>query len=181
MLTRLVYTLILLSAPAGAKTKISDETMELKLKGFNQMREALAGTLIGVDRAAINEETFKRVCMPVGLEFKTWGKANEFTVKQVSEKNRNSAAAPTPIEAKVLEKFKLDKNLNFEKAVNTVGSVTATTYYYRIPVAKACLACHGSKRSLPDFITKKYPHDKAFGFKEGDLRGLYSVTVPHEP
>ncbi len=71
------------------------------------------------------------------------------------------------------EDHKRDKSLQLDKVVSKDKGSASTTFYYRIPVVEACLGCHGSQNSMPDFIIKKYPSDKAFGFKAGDLRGLY--------
>jgi hypothetical protein len=35
-----------------------------------------------------------------------------------------------------------------------------------------------SKR--PEFIKQHYPLDRAFGFRAGELRGLYSVFIPDD-
>ena len=51
----------------------------------------------------------------------------------------------------------------------------------RIDVQPSCLACHGSKDSRPGFVKDKYPADKAFNFKPGDLRGMYAVFIPEVP
>ena len=53
-------------------------------------------------------------------------------------------------------------------------------YVRPIFVEPACLACHGEKDKRPDFIVKKYPKDKAFDFKVGDLRGIISVMIPDD-
>ena len=45
-------------------------------------------------------------------------------------------------------------------------------------VEDACLACHGSKDKRPFFIVDKYPEDRAFDFKTGDLRGMVEVLFP---
>jgi hypothetical protein len=45
-------------------------------------------------------------------------------------------------------------------------------------VEDACLACHGSEDTRPDFVKQGYPDDKAFDFEVGDLRGVYSGFVP---
>jgi hypothetical protein len=50
--------------------------------------------------------------------------------------------------------------------------------YRRIDVQSSCLACHGSKDSRPAFVKEKYPADKAFNFKPGDLRGMDAVLIP---
>jgi hypothetical protein len=46
-----------------------------------------------------------------------------------------------------------------------------------IPVQKACLTCHGDniKPEVAEKLDSLYPADQARGFKEGDLRGAFSV------
>ena len=48
----------------------------------------------------------------------------------------------------------------------------------RITVQPSCLACHGPKDERPAFVKKDYPEDRAYGFEDGDLRGIYAVFVP---
>lgn len=44
-----------------------------------------------------------------------------------------------------------------------------------------CLNCHGKKEKLSPAVLKvlkvKYPEDKAFGYRNGDLRGAFSVII----
>jgi hypothetical protein len=47
-----------------------------------------------------------------------------------------------------------------------------------ITVQPSCLACHGPKDERPAFVKKDYPEDRAYGFEDGDLRGIYAVFVP---
>ncbi len=51
-------------------------------------------------------------------------------------------------------------------------------YLYARPirVEKYCLQCHGNKEDAPETIRLKY--DEAFGYQEGDLRGILSIKVP---
>jgi hypothetical protein len=53
-------------------------------------------------------------------------------------------------------------------------------YVEPIVVQKSCLMCHGRDiaPALGGRITKEYPEDRATGFAEGDLRGLFWVTMP---
>lgn len=64
-------------------------------------------------------------------------------------------------------------------AVNADGSLGVTL---PIKLAANCLACHGSPEQIAPGVAKalaeKYPHDRATGFKEGDLRGWFWVEVP---
>jgi hypothetical protein len=49
-----------------------------------------------------------------------------------------------------------------------------------IPTAAQCLNCHGESIS-PEVDAKLkalYPNDQARGFKEGDLRGAFTLAKP---
>jgi hypothetical protein len=54
-------------------------------------------------------------------------------------------------------------------------------YLRRITVESSCLACHSARASRPAFVVGNYPKDRAFEFRAGDLRGLYSVFIPSKP
>jgi hypothetical protein len=51
-----------------------------------------------------------------------------------------------------------------------------------IHLKEQCVTCHGPAESIADDVREKllelYPHDRAVGFKEGDLRGWFWVEVP---
>jgi hypothetical protein len=54
-----------------------------------------------------------------------------------------------------------------------------------IPMGLICTNCHGPAESLGADVCRAlqqgYPHDKAVGFKEGDLRGWMWAEVPRQP
>ncbi len=58
-------------------------------------------------------------------------------------------------------------------------------YMKAIPVKGQCLTCHGSTDDIPgtvrDMLASHYPHDRATGYKAGDLRGAISVKMPLPP
>lgn len=47
-----------------------------------------------------------------------------------------------------------------------------------IGTAEACLGCHGEKikPELVELIDRHYPQDQARGFREGDLRGAFTLS-----
>jgi len=53
-------------------------------------------------------------------------------------------------------------------------------YMKAIPTASACLVCHGENIDPEVDIKLKelYPNDKARGFREGDLRGAFTIAKP---
>ena len=53
-------------------------------------------------------------------------------------------------------------------------------YMKPIPTAKVCLGCHGDSLSaeLAAKLDELYPDDQARGFKEGDIRGAFTISKP---
>ncbi len=55
-------------------------------------------------------------------------------------------------------------------------------YMKAIGVKKGCLQCHGSASDISNEVKtqlkERYPHDRAVGYKEGDLRGAVSIKQP---
>ena len=146
------------------------EKVTSEIESVNNMRESLVSGVQG----EVKVETFKAVCQPVGMRLKKFAKENSYKIRQVSHKYRNPKHIPNPEEEKILKSMVEDKELLSLWKMSSNGF----HYYRRIEVKTACLNCHGNKNKRPDFVKKKYPEDKAFGFKAGDLRGIYSIFVP---
>lgn len=143
------------------------------------MRSALAGEFIRPGAEA-TEETFRKVCGAVGKKVKEIEKAEGVVIRHAAVKFRNQANAATPAEAALIERFEKDGAL---KAVDDLDTVDGKKYFRvtrPIRVESACLACHGEKDSRPAFVKEKYPEDRAYGFRKGDLRGVISVLIPLE-
>ena len=55
-------------------------------------------------------------------------------------------------------------------------------YMKAIGTAQKCVACHGSGEQIAEpvrnTLESMYPHDKAVGYKPGDLRGAVSIKQP---
>lgn len=140
------------------------------------MRSALAKEFVkpGME---ITEDTFKNVCGAVAKRVKEMTEKQGLTIRHSALKYRNPKNAPTPEEAeligKVMNGFTPAALSAVEKDGKRVFKFTKAIY-----VEEACLACHGDKDKRPKFIKEKYPEDKAFGFKAGDLRGIITVTAP---
>ncbi|MEY4588697.1 MAG: hypothetical protein RL497_773 [Pseudomonadota bacterium] len=44
-----------------------------------------------------------------------------------------------------------------------------------------CVKCHGDVANAPEDVIKRYGTQHGFGFKEGDLAGIISVSIPTQP
>ena len=106
------------------------------------------------------------------------------SVKRVSTKYRNPANKPTADEAKVLEQIQSDVDTNKTVPKMIVKEVSKNSYKVYKPIFMSkgiCLSCHGDAQTRnPEaykLIKAKYPNDKAIGYKKGDFRGAFVVTI----
>ena len=103
-------------------------------------------------------------------------------IKRVSDNNRNPVNSPTSEElayiqqAKIqlLEEGKIDPVMQ-EKDGRMLG-------YYPIITNQMCLQCHGKKgidinSETQELLDKLYPLDKATGYDENQLRGIWVVEM----
>lgn len=148
---------------------------ETAIHDLNAMRESLAKT---IDPETVDRETFARVCKPVGKKAQSIAQSHDWTVQQLARKYRNPAHQPDAEADSISAQF-VHNPEQTEAWLRTVRDETpGWRYFRRITVESSCLACHGAKEERPHFVKEQYPEDRAYGFEEGDLRGLYAVFVP---
>ena len=103
------------------------------------------------------------------------------SIKRVTLKPRNPANEATGDEKAVLQALEL-LNKNHVRLPKHLIEKTDDGYKYYKPLRigkKVCLKCHGTNvdPKLKAEIAKRYPTDKATGYKMGDLRGAIVVTI----
>ncbi len=166
-----------LAQPDPAQLAKAVESVEY----LDQLRRGLAASLAGSPPAAVDAETFKQVCRPVAVQAQALAQENGWQVKQIAQKYRNPEHAPDNLHATMaLARFQRDPELIGFWDREVLDGQRGIRYYRRINVEASCLACHGPKDSRPAFIVSKYPQDRAYDFKVGDLRGMYAVFIPQE-
>lgn len=109
-----------------------------------------------------------------------------YSIKRTTFKFRNPVNAPDIHEEQALRYFEeaIKNKKNPPYYIQTVyeNGEKVYRYYKPLKVEAVCLTCHGDKnnmdKSLVEKINKLYPHDKAFGYSEGDFRGVVRVSIP---
>ncbi len=103
-------------------------------------------------------------------------------IKRTSLKLRNEKDKPDQDELAVLSEFSkmVSDSIKPKPQVKQLAS-GEIRFYAPIMIEKVCLNCHGKigenvKPQNYDVIKKHYPNDEAINYKEGDLRGIWSVT-----
>lgn len=108
------------------------------------------------------------------------GGLTEWTVSRTSLKLRSPENAPEGWVELVMKDFEQRKATG-ELAKTIAHTEVRDGKFYlvkAIPTKAGCLACHGS--SIADDVKEKlaelYPNDKAIGFNEGDIRGVFVAS-----
>ena len=116
------------------------------------------------------------------------GNAHNVVIKRTSNKLRNEKNAPDADETAVIENYlrlQEDPNRPMEPIVMKDGE-GFVHFYAPIKLKKACLKCHGIPEkevleTILKILKEKYPHDKATGFREGELRGIWDIKFLDKP
>ena len=178
-------SLFLLFLLFSCKPAVSEKDIEIITEKGKEISKStgkkLAGTLM---------EKIKSGGIPQAIDFcntaaipLTDKVADSFNVaiKRASLKNRNPLNKPSDKEAAILKKYEADlmNGVTLKPVVETENG--NAQYYGPIIIESKCLICHGTidqelSRPIDSLIKAKYPEDLATGYKEGDLRGIWSIS-----
>jgi len=155
------------------RENVSDFMVQLKSILIKQMKSE--GTLSAI---AVCADTAQVLTNNFGLKKGVY-------IKRVSFKNRNKHSAPDEFEARILIEFEqIHKEGKLTSGTEHFEIIIENDYQYLrymkpIKIGTACLKCHGNEEKISTevkgLITKRYPDDKALGYKNGDLRGAVSI------
>lgn len=170
---------LLACAPAGADdTRVAESRALVQAFGARLKGELKKGLEQGGPVAAV--EICKDVAPQIASELSRQSGAR---VMRVSRRYRNPGNAPADWQVRVLEDFEsraaaAEKPARLEYFVT--GQDGRDRYMSAIRVDGVCLACHGETlaQTLQERIDAEYPHDKATGYRSGDVRGAFSVSWP---
>jgi len=107
-------------------------------------------------------------------------------VSRISVRFRNPLGAPQAWQNEVLRGFAA----SMPTSAATDGSslpesfeldgVGGARYMKAIAIGPLCLSCHGDflSESVAEQLSANYPHDRATGYRLGELRGAFSVVWP---
>lgn len=149
-----------------------------------------AGELKGELTAAMSESGpagAVRVCRDIAPEIAArLSRQSGANVGRTSLRFRNPQNVPEPWQYPVLVRFEqagagADPERLEQYEVEPAPDVAAR-YMKAIPVEPACLACHGKPAgAVREALARAYPHDRATGYAEGDIRGAFYVVWPDPP
>ena len=104
-------------------------------------------------------------------------------IQRISFKNRNTKNTPiVSSDSAILNYYALQQKLGTIGRDTVITGIQQTLYYKPIVLGMpACLKCHGLPgkdidANTLELLQKKYPEDKAIGYKLGDLRGAWKIS-----
>lgn len=111
------------------------------------------------------------------------GKKSGYPISRRSLKFRNPDNKPNQMETQVLKMYSRAAEQKKELKPTLLEHDNGQLYYFQpISVQPLCLNCHGEigkdiNEATFNAIRARYPKDKAFNFKTGDLRGMWVVLL----
>jgi hypothetical protein len=182
-LTILILTLTLFTACSESLSKKDIEQYTIKGKDIAMAtQKKLGGTLVekmkdGGVKDAVPFCNSKAIPLTKEMSEKF-----NVTIKRTSHRLRNLDNKPTDREVLIIEDYsnQLKKRKSLEPVVE-LDKDGKPHFYAPIIIQKKCLACHGEigvdvTKKSDSIIESYYPKDLATGFKEKELRGIWSIT-----
>jgi hypothetical protein len=103
-------------------------------------------------------------------------------IARTSTRIRNPANVPEPWQTEVLADFVQAVERQPAAELEYFAREAAGTVRYMRPILAGgvCLVCHGAAISdeVEAALAEHYPHDRATGYAEGDVRGAFVVVWP---
>jgi hypothetical protein len=175
--TALIFLTTTLALAGDSALEQKKEDAARAANEISHLRSERAREVIGTG-VEITPVLFKEVCGSVKKRVMAIAKEKGFKIRHAAAKFRNPKNAATAEELSIIKAFMKKDAPRSISALNTIEGQEHYRYSAPIYVEKPCLSCHGDKGKRPAFIVKKYSGDKAYDFKEGDLRGIISVSFP---
>jgi hypothetical protein len=106
--------------------------------------------------------------------------AHQVSIKRVSNKNRNPRNKADKMEEFLIKGFGIDLSEGNDLSPKVVLKDDSVIFYKPIITQGLCLNCHGTPGkeitfSNDSLIQSLYPRDKAVGYQENQLRGLWRI------
>lgn len=107
-------------------------------------------------------------------------RAHQVSIKRVSNKNRNPHNKADSMEEFLIKGFGIELSEGKELIPKLVLKDDSVIYYKPIVTQALCLNCHGVPGkeitfSNDSLIQSLYPRDKAIGYQNNQLRGLWRI------
>ncbi len=163
-----------------AVSKIDPSYQQIGLNMAFTTKSQLGKNLMGVMKEKGVVEALQFCNIKANILTDSMATVHNAKIKRVSDKTRNPKNKANETELKKFETFKnmLSNNEDIKPIIETVND--SIYFYYPIITNEMCLKCHGTPNKEIDQATllslkDLYPTDKAVGYSENQVRGIWSI------
>ena len=179
-----VLLILMIIVSAGCSQQ---NTSKVNLAAYSAMGDSLIAKTFDTLRNSLLREAGQKgfdgavaYCNTNALGLTNTYADNKVHISRTSNKVRNGNNAPDTMEQKILSKY-LTLIEGKQKPTPVIEQDASGNIHYFKPIMlqSMCLNCHGTKEQIQpktwEMIQSKYPSDLAYGYKEGDFRGIWHV------
>jgi hypothetical protein len=173
-----VAAVVALSSCSGGQKKVTEDEIALAKSTLQPYKRRLQvalkdGVREGTDYAIL-------ACSQAAPMFTKEHSTGGVQVGRTSHKLRNPKNAPKPWMESLLASYVENPADKTPRAVPLPDDRFG--YVEPIYVQPLCTACHGDdlEGELAERLNKLYPNDQGKGFKDGDFRGLFWITMDRQ-
>lgn len=104
-----------------------------------------------------------------------------WSIRRLSMRQRNPNNYPVSTDAAFYQQLTADSSLTYLATWKSEFQRRTYNYYKPIYMQSMCKSCHGKTEEMDPAVVaqlaKLYPDDRAVGFEDGDLRGIFAVVA----
>ncbi len=156
-----------------------EEKTALGMEYANTTRQLLGQNLMGAiqQEGVMHALEFCNIeAMPLTAKME---KEHHAQIKRVSDRPRNPNNSANEEETTYIAHFQKQLDAGQEPTPIVLPEGNKTRFYFPITTNSMCLQCHGSpERIAPEVLERidwLYPEDKATGYNENEVRGIFSI------
>jgi len=173
----------------GEESTLTDEQVDHYTEQGKTIAEASFKALSSQLKTAIQSGGVKQavaLCNAVALPLTdSLSFQHGAVIKRTSLQLRNPKNAPDSMEVKMLKIYKQMSRMRNPVLVPKILEKNETEIQFFAPIIiknETCLKCHGVLGDTMNeedsaFIKQHYPNDEATGYKMGQVRGMWSITL----
>ena len=153
----------------------ADKGMEIALETKKLLGQNLMGTI--QKEGTVHALDFCNVeAIPLTASM---AKKYNASVQRISDKPRNPTNAANAEETALIDLFSHQISAGKDPQPVLMPQNGKTRFYYPIVTNTMCLQCHGKPENIEpqvkEKILKLYPQDKAVGYSENEVRGIWKI------
>lgn len=123
------------------------------------------------------------VCHTLAPQIAAGYSSEGVSIARVTDRPRNAANVARPTQSAILKQL-ADTGEGYRPSIaewSDDDSGKVYQFYKPIRIMELCTRCHGDRAAfgpeLAEILKEKYPDDKAVGYRPGELRGMFVVSI----